>query len=108
MSQITSRANEFYNRHTVLAGRDAETLGMWNDAVSVIREVERELAAMSGRAGRAEEILGILEFSGYQRKCPLCAGWNMSPNGETPKVHMKSCELGRILNASRPHSEPIP
>lgn len=41
--------------------------------------------------------LEAVEFRGHQGKCPMCAGWNMSPNGETPGKHTKDCLIREAL-----------
>lgn len=44
-------------------------------------------------------ILKQLEFGNAVngQKCLICVGWNVGPNGETPKVHTKDCPLGKLL-----------
>lgn len=32
-------------------------------------------------------------------KCPVCAGFNVGPNGETARVHNKTCVVGKALAA---------
>jgi len=44
------------------------------------------------------EALKAIEFRGHQGKCPLCAGWDMSPSGETPGKHTKDCLVGKALD----------
>jgi hypothetical protein len=43
-----------------------------------------------------KELLGALkqiQFGFMFRRCPACAGWNMSPNGETDMVHVLDCPV---------------
>lgn len=49
------------------------------------------------------EVLKAVQFGFMLKRCPICAGWNMSPNGETDKVHTKYCPVAvAILEAERP------
>lgn len=36
------------------------------------------------------------------RRCWVCAGWNMSKNGETDRVHTPECPIGLVLTAAEP------
>lgn len=45
-------------------------------------------------------LLRLTEF-GFNGRCPLCAGWNMSDRGETDKVHTLKCPVGNALAAYR-------
>jgi hypothetical protein len=38
-------------------------------------------------------VLDSLQFGFNYRRCPLCAGWNVGPNGETDKVHTATCPV---------------
>lgn len=42
--------------------------------------------------------LEMTQFGHNHARCPVCAGWNMSPAGETDKVHTKNCPVGRALS----------
>ena len=44
-------------------------------------------------------ILKQLEFGNAVNghKCLICVGWDVGPNGETPRVHTKDCPLGKLL-----------
>lgn len=48
---------------------------------------------------RLKAMLRTLEFVSPGDRCPVCAGWNMSENGETSKVHTKTCALSKLLEA---------
>lgn len=52
------------------------------------------------------EALRAIEWRGHQGKCPLCAGWDMLPNGETPGRHTKDCLVGKALSAVGKAQEP--
>lgn len=56
----------------------------------------------TARAERDEavDVLKRRQFSAMDDKCPECAGWNASPNGETPLVHTKDCALAAVLAKS--------
>lgn len=43
------------------------------------------------------DALKAVQFRGHQGKCPLCAGWGMSPYGETPGIHTKDCLIAAAL-----------
>lgn len=67
---------------------------------------EEKCGDLSGERRKAEEsetalqaMLRTLEFSAPGDRCPVCAGWNMSENGETSKVHTKTCALSKLLEA---------
>lgn len=44
-------------------------------------------------------VLRPLEFGHAvsQNKCMVCWGWNVGPNGETPRVHTPECPMPRVL-----------
>ena len=51
---------------------------------------------------RAEvvELVGALasvQFGFNYRRCPICTGWDVGPNGETDLVHTKDCPIGTVL-----------
>lgn len=41
--------------------------------------------------------LRAVQFGAKNGKCPVCAGWDMSSNGETPGAHTKDCIIGEAL-----------
>lgn len=43
--------------------------------------------------------LNSIEFGFIHRRCSVCAGWNVGPNGETDKVHTKECPVPKALAA---------
>lgn len=55
----------------------------------------------ASRLSAMQEALQAVEWRGHQGKCPLCAGWDMSPQGETPGKHTKDC-LIRLALTSKP------
>jgi len=58
---------------------------------------ESAWSALSDSHAELVRALEAIEFRGHQGKCPLCAGWNMSPSGETPGKHTKDCLVGTAL-----------
>lgn len=47
------------------------------------------------------EALEATQFGFNHRRCPVCAGWNVGPNGETDMAHTKDCIVGNALNRFR-------
>jgi len=45
------------------------------------------------------EALKAVEFGNAvtQHKCVYCHGWNVGPNGETPRVHTSECLVARAI-----------
>lgn len=43
------------------------------------------------------EALLATQFGFNHSRCPVCAGFNVGPNGETDKVHTKTCIVGRAI-----------
>lgn len=41
--------------------------------------------------------LKMTQFGFNHRRCVACAGWGMSPNGETDMVHTKTCPVALAL-----------
>lgn len=44
------------------------------------------------------ESLKITQFGFNHRRCPSCAGWNMSEFGETDRVHRPDCPIKIALD----------
>lgn len=61
---------------------------------------------MRRRAGCYDDLLAAVfatQFGFNYRRCPVCAGFNVGPNGETDKVHTKDCIVGlAIKKATQP------
>ena len=45
----------------------------------------------------ARKALELTQFGFNHRRCPVCAGFNVGPNGETDLVHTKKCPVGLAL-----------
>lgn len=43
------------------------------------------------------EALKAAQFGFNHRRCSLCGGWNMSPQGETDMAHTKACVIAKAL-----------
>ena len=55
-------------------------------------------AALEAAHTEALDVLEAMEFDHLDNsKCPVCRGWNMSSQGETPLAHTKDCTLATIL-----------
>ena len=39
------------------------------------------------------KVIDALQFGFNHRRCPLCAGWMVEPNGETDNAHTEGCEV---------------
>lgn len=50
------------------------------------------------KARQIRAALEMTQFGFNHTRCPVCAGWNMSPAGETDKVHTKNCPVGQALS----------
>lgn len=58
----------------------------------------KELSKVRARLVQAEALLKNLEFLRFfNQKCPVCFGWNASPQGETPRAHQTGCPLNAFL-----------
>lgn len=68
--------------------------GNWNGAEPV-----RQLAE---QRAQLIEALKMTQFGFNHRRCQVCAGWNVGPNGETDDVHTASCPVGAILAKCQP------
>jgi hypothetical protein len=57
------------------------------------------IAALRIRVEELKAVLRLVEFGNAvtQHKCVACAGWDVGPNGETPRVHTKECPVRRAL-----------
>lgn len=44
-------------------------------------------------------VLDGLQFGFNHRRCPRCAGWNMSENGETDNIHTPDCDVPKARAA---------
>lgn len=66
------------------------------------RMYQTQVAALSAAKPQAvdpTDVRAALEFpAGNQRKCPICAGWNVGAYGETPGVHIKNCRAEKFWN----------
>ena len=45
----------------------------------------------------AREALRANEWGFNHRRCVVCAGWNVGPNGETDHAHTKDCKVATAL-----------
>lgn len=43
------------------------------------------------------EALKTTQFGFNHRRCNVCAGWNMGPNGETDMIHTKECPVRKAI-----------
>ena len=51
---------------------------------------------------KAVDVLAVidgLQFGFNHRRCPRCAGWNMSENGETDNAHTVACDVPKARAA---------
>ncbi len=76
-----------------------------SDVRELIAEIER-LRAENTAADKAgyergiEEMRSVLKLTQWgfnHKRCPVCAGFNCGPNGETDLAHTKDCPVGRAL-----------
>lgn len=84
-----------------------ESLKAQNEALLTEAQTSAEWRILYGRAEAvnkgALDILESIEFKiSNNWKCPVCAGWNVGPNGETQMKHTQDCALSAVLtNAGR-------
>lgn len=67
---------------------DANSKGWQKD----IKQLKKHIKALA-------EALKLAQFGFNHRRCPVCAGWNMSENGETDMIHRKDCKISIALAA---------
>jgi len=63
--------------------------GNWNGA--------EPIKALIAERNALREALKATQFGFNHCRCPVCAGFNMGPNGETDRVHTPSCPVGIAL-----------
>lgn len=56
-----------------------------------------DLRGLYGMYTNAVGVIRALEFCVDYGKCPACRGWNVTPQGETPKRHTADCRLAAVL-----------
>ena len=71
----------------------------------VLTKVYAERDELAERVKVLEDALRMTEFGFLHRRCPVCAGFNVGPNGETDKVHTKTCPVAAALSAPATQSE---
>lgn len=60
----------------------------------------RATVAKMAAALQMEEALTAIQW-GTDDRCPACAGWDCSPNGETNHAHTKDCPVRVALEAAK-------
>lgn len=53
--------------------------------------------AVDAKNKQLRAALKLTEFGFNHARCPVCAGWNAGPYGETDKVHTKDCPVAIAL-----------
>jgi len=76
-----------------LVGMALDTLG------DKVVQREKEIYELKERIKVLAEALKLAQFGFNHRRCPVCAGWNMSENGETDMIHRKDCKISIALAA---------
>ena len=54
-------------------------------------------ADLAAENAKLRAALVLTQWGFNHRRCPVCAGWNCSPNGETDFAHRKDCQVGSVL-----------
>ncbi len=87
-----------------IASKDAEIDRLKEDKQSYQALID----TLNGEVTRLKEInkglVGVvraLQFGFNHVRCPLCAGYDVGPYGETDKVHTEECSVARILSHAR-------
>jgi hypothetical protein len=70
-------------------------------AVNALPALLAERAALVADARRLREALVATQFGFNHRRCPVCAGFGMSDNGESDSVHRPDCIVGQALAATQ-------
>ena len=61
----------------------------------------RCLSRIADNIEQLREALRLTEFGFNHSRCPVCAGFNVGPNGETDKVHTANCPVGKAMAANQ-------
>lgn len=67
------------------------------------RERRRE-SRMPNEFDLIKELLEALELNQFgfsHRRCSICAGWDMGPNGETDNIHTKDCPIALAIKKAK-------
>lgn len=66
---------------------------------SIIARIDAERAARLAAEARVKVLTEVLRTVQWdvRGKCTACAGWNMSPSGETVKAHTADCPVAAAL-----------
>lgn len=80
--------------HIVLHEKEAGEL-----ADALIATLTRSESPVEKAAGEMYKALTAAQFGFNHKRCSLCGGWNMGPNGETDGVHTKDCVIAKALAA---------
>lgn len=59
--------------------------------------LEGELTSARNLADELAEALRLTEFGFMHSRCPVCAGFNVGPAGETDHAHTKTCPVAKVL-----------
>lgn len=98
-------SGEHTKEHTELPGKIwAERVGIGADDIALLASSLPIRSTPYYRADSVAELVKALEatqFGFNHRRCPVCAGWNVGPNGETDMVHTKDCIVGTALTRFR-------
>lgn len=94
-----------HNPETV-SQRKEKTRLRWNADNEKKRQKYAAQDEQVRRAACYDDLLAAVlatQFGFNHRRCPVCAGFNVGPNGETDKVHTKDCIVGlAIKKATQP------
>lgn len=74
--------------YQLVTGRRGEP-GNWNGAAPIRKLIaERDALKIA---------LRVTQFGFNHCRCPVCAGWDVGPNGETDNVHTPECPVALAL-----------
>jgi hypothetical protein len=74
--------------YQLVTGKKGEP-GNWNGA--------KPIKALVAERNALRAALEATQFGFNHSRCPVCAGWNMGPHGETDRVHTPKCPVGIAL-----------
>ncbi len=58
---------------------------------------KRDLNKMKQQIALLREALQATQWGFNHCRCPVCAGWNVGPHGETDYAHTKDCIVAKAL-----------
>lgn len=93
--KIFARDGENEHEDPCIASLPGITLNRYLDEIEDCEPLRN--AYLIAAAPDLLEALELIQFGFKHTRCPMCAGWDMSPNGETDYKHTKECPVRRAI-----------